>query len=156
MDMSDGPYATALLANGYIGAGVRLLEDAIVRQTRAGLSALANISRMILADVYLRVVAGTEKPSLVVVIRNLPALFRARRIAEPRIRALMQAVRESPHVDREGSLYGRTELLLGLICKVKRRREEAKSHLIEARRLFAQLAPAPVHQYIEQALIELE
>ncbi len=155
LDMSDGPYATALLANGRIGAGIRCLEDAIVRQTGAGLSSLANISRMILADVYLRVISGAEKPSLRIVVRNLPSLLRARRVAERRVRELTQAVRECPHVDPQGSLYGRTELLLGMICKARKWREEAIPNLIEARRLLAQFAAAPVHQLIEEALKEL-
>lgn len=81
MDMSDGPYAAALLANGRIGAGIHCLEDAVVRQTGAGMSGPVNVSRMILADVYVRVVSGAEKPSFRVVVRNLPALLRARRVS---------------------------------------------------------------------------
>jgi hypothetical protein len=46
-------------------------------------------------------------------------------------------------------------MLLGLLCKAKKRRAEALSHLTEAKRLLAQLGSVPVLYQVEQALREL-
>jgi hypothetical protein len=81
--------------------------------------------------------------------------LRAGIVAESRIEALVKDVRAQPHVDREGVVYGRGEMILGLLCKAKKRRLEAVSHLTEAKRLFAQLGPTPELNRIEQALREL-
>jgi hypothetical protein len=53
-------------------------------------------------------------------------------------------------------VFGCCEMLLGLLCKAKKRRAEALSHLTEAKRLLAQLGPTPRLDRVEQALRELQ
>jgi hypothetical protein len=53
-------------------------------------------------------------------------------------------------------VFGRCEMLLGLLCKAKKRPAEAVAHLREAKRLLAQLGPTPALDRVEQALSELE
>jgi hypothetical protein len=116
---------------------------------------LANLLRTALAEVYLRIISKTERAPFWVVVRNFPALLRAGLVAENRVKALVNDVCAQPHVDREGVVYGRCEMILGLLCKAKKRRLEAVSHLTEAKRLFAQLGPTPDLNRIDQALREL-
>jgi hypothetical protein len=46
-------------------------------------------------------------------------------------------------------------MILGLLCKAKKRRVEAVSHLTEAKRLLGQLGSTPALDRIEQALREV-
>jgi hypothetical protein len=154
-DLSGGPWGTALIIHGDFGAGMRWLQRSISRLQEYGMVGVANVVRTALAEVYLRIILKTERPPFWVVMRNLPALLRAGIVAVSRVEALVKDVRAQPHVDREGVVYGRCEMILGLLCKAKKRRLEAVSHLTEAKRLFAQLGPTPELNRIEQALREL-
>jgi class 3 adenylate cyclase len=154
-DLSEGPWGTALIIHGDVGAGVRWLERSITRLQEYGMVGLANLLRTALAEVYLRIISKTERAPFWVVVRNFPALLRAGLVAENRVKALVNDVCAQPHVDREGVVYGRCEMILGLLCKAKKRRLEAVSHLTEAKRLFAQLGPTPDLNRIDQALREL-
>ena len=153
--LSEGPSGAALIIHGDLGAGMRRLQRSISRLQGYGMVGLANVLRTGLAEVYLRIILKAEKAPFWVVMRNFPTLLRAGIVAERRVQALIRDVRAQPHVDREGVVYGRCEMLLGLLCKAKKRRLKAVSHLTEAKRLFAQLGPTPELNRIEQALREL-
>jgi hypothetical protein len=153
--LSEAPWGAALIRHGDFGAGMRWLQRSISRLQGYGMVGLANVVRTALAEVYLRIILKAERAPFWVVVRNFPTLLRAGIIAESRIKALIKDVRAQPHVDREGVVYGRCEMILGLLCKAKKRRPEAVSHLTEAKRLFAQLGPTPDLNRIEQALREL-
>ena len=55
-----------------------------------------------------------------------------------------------------GKLFARCEMILGLLCKAKKRRSEAVSHLTEAKRLLAQLGPTPALDRVDLALRDLQ
>jgi hypothetical protein len=154
-DLSEGPWGTALIVHGDIGAGLRWLQRSISRLQGHGMVGIANLLRAVLAEVYIRIILRTERAPLWVVVRNFPALLKAGIVAESRVRALVKDIRAQPHVDREGVVSGRCEMILGLLCMAKKRRAEAVSHLTEAKRLLAQLGPTPVLDRVEQALREL-
>jgi class 3 adenylate cyclase len=154
-DLSEGPWGTALIIHGGFGAGLRWLQRSISRFQDLGMIGNANLLRLSLAEVYIRIILRTERAPFWVVIRNLPALLWASLVVESRVKALVKDVRALPHVDREGVVSGRCEMLLGLLCKAKKRRAEAISHLTEAKRLLAQLGPTPALDRVEQALREL-
>ena len=101
-------------------------------------------------------ISGGEKPPLRVVGRNLFTILCVAMVAEARVRALVKAVSESSYVDREGTMFARCEMILGLLCKAKKRRSEAVSHLTEAKRLLAQLGPTPALDRIDLALRDLQ
>ena len=153
LDLSDGPWGTALIIHGDIGAGLRCLDASIDRLQRDGMVGLANTLRTALAEVCIRMISGTEKPPpLRVVMRNLFTLLWVRMVGDRRVRMLVKAIADNPHVDREGTVFGHCEMLLGLLCKAKKRREEAVRHLIEARRLLAQSGQTPALDRVDEAL----
>jgi hypothetical protein len=117
---------------------------------------MANTLRMALAEVYIRIISRSERVPLRITVRNLPTLLKVGMVAEKRVTALLDEVRAQPHVDREGTLFGRCEMLLGLLCKARKRPVEAVAHLTEARRLLAQLGPTPAIDRVEAALRELQ
>jgi DDE domain len=155
LDLSEGPWGTALIIRGDLGAGLRWLARSISRLEKEGIVGMANLLRMVLADVYVRMISGTERAPLWVVVRNFPTLLEAAIVAEGRVKALIKHVCSRPHVDREGTVFGRCEMILGLLCKAKKRRAEAISHLTEAKRLLTQLGPTPALDRVEQALRDL-
>ena len=156
LDLSEGAWGTALIIHGRFGAGLRWLEASISRLERDGLGAIANWFRLVLAEVYVRMISGGEKPPLRVVGRNLFTILCVAMVAEARVRALVKAVSESSYVDREGTMFARCEMILGLLCKAKKRRSEAVSHLTEAKRLLAQLGPTPALDRVDLALRDLQ
>jgi class 3 adenylate cyclase len=156
LDLSQGPWGTGLIIHGDIGAGLRWLEASILRLQKNGMVGMANLLRTALAEVYVRIISRTERPPLWVAVRNFPILLWVTFTAEARTRALIKDVCNCPHVNREGAVFGRCEMLLGLLCKAKKRRVEALSHLTEAKRLLAQLGPTPALDRVEQALRELQ
>ena len=156
LDFSEGAWGTALIIHGRFGAGLRWLEASISRLERDGLGAIANWFRLVLAEVYVRMISGGEKPPLRVVGRNLFTILHVAMVAEARVKALVKAVSESSYVDREGTMFARCEMILGLLCKAKKRRSEAVSHLTEAKRLLAQLGPTPALDRVDLALRDLQ
>jgi len=154
-DLSEGPLGTALIVHGDFGAGMRCLQRSIFRLQGYGMVGMANVLRTALAEVYLRIILKTERAPLWVVVRNFPALLRAGIVAESRVKALVKDVRAQPHVDPGGTISGRCEMILGLLCKAKKRRVEAVSHLTEAKRLLEQLGSTTALDRIEQALREV-
>jgi len=76
--------------------------------------------RLFLAEVYLQIIAGHEKPPILTLLRNLPillkvtvtALLKVTVTAPSRIRALIAHVLENPHRDPAGHHTGRAGLAL--------------------------------------------
>ncbi len=155
-DLSEGPWGTALVVHGNIGAGLTWLHASISRLQNNSMVGMANTLRMALAEVYIRIISRSERVPLRIIVRNLPTLLKAGMVAEKRVTALLDEVRAQPHVDREGTLFGRCEMLLGLLCKARKRPVEAVAHLTEARRLLAQLGSTPAIDRVEAALRELQ
>jgi hypothetical protein len=101
-------------------------------------------------------ILGGEKAPFWVVARNSFTLLCIAMVAERRVRTLVKAVSESSCVDRDGTIFARCEMILGLLCKAKKRRCEAVSHLTEAKRLHAQLGPTPALDRVDLALRDLQ
>jgi hypothetical protein len=156
LDFSEGAWGSALIIQGRFGAGLRWLEASISRMERAGIVGTANWFRLLLAEVHVRMISGGETAPLRVVAQNLFTLLGIAMVAERRVRTLVKAVSESSSVDREGTVFARCEMILGLLCKAKKRRREALSHLTEAKRLLARLGPTPALDRVDLALRDLQ
>jgi len=68
--------------------------------------------RLFLAEVYLQIIAGHEKPPILTLLRNLPILLKVTVTAPSRIRALIAHILENPHRDPAGHHTGRAGLAL--------------------------------------------
>ena len=82
------------ILRGNIGEGVRLIEDGISRLDKDGYKTVADWNRLNLAEVYLQVIAGTEKPPLLILLKNLPTILMVVVTASSRIRALIASALE--------------------------------------------------------------
>jgi tetratricopeptide (TPR) repeat protein len=143
------------LLQGNIGEGIRVIEETVSRREREGHITNANFWRLNLAEVYLRIIAGSEKPSLGVLLKNLPILLKIMVTGSSRIRTLMARNREHPSDHPDSFHTGKVEMILGLLYKIKKKRALALQHLTEARRILSQFGQTPILARVETALAEL-
>jgi class 3 adenylate cyclase len=151
----DGIWSIALVLHGEIGKGIRWMKQSILRRDREGYHAAADWYRMLLCEIYLEIIAGTEKPSAKVLVRNALTLVAVISTAQRRVRTLVKRVRQNPQADPNGHHIGRCEMILGLLYKVKKKRPLAVRHLSEAKRIASQFGPTPMLAKIDAALAEL-
>jgi hypothetical protein len=124
---------------------------------------MADWSRLGLAEIYLRIIAGNGNPPLPTLLRNLPTLIRNLPIilrvmmtAQTRIPDLLKRVLANPHFDPAGHHIGRAQMILGLFYKVKKKRVLALQHLTEAKRILSPFGQTPILARVDTALAELE
>jgi hypothetical protein len=152
---SEGTLGVGKVLQGNIADGIRLLEEAISRLEKEGYRTAADWYRVFLSEVLLQIIAGKEKPSFMMLLRNLPTLVNVMVTASTRIPALMKTVMGNPHFDPGGYHIGHAKMILGLICKAKKRRDPAFCHLTEARGILSQFGETPMLARLDAALAEL-
>jgi class 3 adenylate cyclase len=151
----DGFWGIALITNGEIGAGIRWIEQSIIKREREGFRRIANWHGMFLCEVYLEIISGKEKAPIKVLVRNALTLVIVMLRAQKRISSLVDRVRQNPQFDPNGHFIGRCELILGLLYKARKKRVLAVQHLTEAKRIAAQFGPTPMLAKIDAALAEV-
>jgi hypothetical protein len=62
---------------------------------------------------------------------------------------------DDPQYDPNGLFTGKSEMLLGLLYRTKKKREFAVQHLSEAKRILSQFGQTPILARVETALAEL-
>jgi hypothetical protein len=132
-----------------------LLEDRILKHDRDGYRGVADWYRLFLAEVYLQIIAGNDRPSAATLLKNLPVLVRVITTASSRIPALMTRVLENPQFDPTGHHVGHVQLILGLLYKSKKRRPLAILHLTDAKQILSKFGQTPILGRVETALAEL-
>jgi class 3 adenylate cyclase/tetratricopeptide (TPR) repeat protein len=152
---SEGIIGVGKVLQGNITQGIRLLEEGISRREKEGYRTTADWYRLFLSEVYLQIIAGKEKPPLLIFLRNLPILMKVMFTASSRIPALMASVFENPHFGPEGHHAGHAEMILGLLYKAKKKRDLAVQHLTKAKRILSQFGQTPLLARLDTALAEL-
>jgi len=152
---ADGIWKVALVLNGDIAKGIKWMEKSILRREKEGYYRAADWYRIWLCEIYLEIISGKEKPSAKILFRNLLTILKVMFTAEKFICTDMGRLQQSPHWDRQGHHYGRTEMILGLFYKFKKKRPLAVQHLTEAQRIISQFGPSPLLTRIETALADV-
>jgi hypothetical protein len=148
--LGDKPFlGVHKLLQGNIGEGIRVIEETVSRREREGHITNANFWRLNLAEVYLRIIAGNEKPSLGVLLKNLPILLKVMVTGSSRIRTLMARNREHPSDHPDSFHTGKVEMILGLLYKAKKKRALTVQHLTEAQRILSQFGQTPTLARVE-------
>jgi tetratricopeptide (TPR) repeat protein len=156
LNVTDTILGVCKILQGNIRDGLRLIEQAILRHEKEGFRAMADWSRLNLAEIYLQIIAGNEKVSLPTLWRNLPILVKVMVTAHSRIPDLLKRVMANPHFDPAGHHIGRAQMILGLFYKVKKKRALALQHLTEAKRILSQFGQTPILARVDTALAVLE
>ena len=133
---SEGFIGLCKVLQGEIKGGIRLLEEAIARHEREGYRDAADWYRAFLAEIYLQIIEGKERPPFRVILKNLPTFLKVMLTASSRIRTLVTHCLDNPHYDPEGLQIGRAYMMLGLLYKIKRTHAPALTHLTEAKRIL--------------------
>jgi hypothetical protein len=155
LDTSDVWLGICKILQGQIGKGIEVVDEAILKCEREGLSFFANLARLNLAEVYLRVLAGTEKPAISVLLKNLPTILKVMLLGSKRVQVLVARALENPQLDPAAHLVGRAHMILGMLYKVKKKRGLAVQQLTKARRILSQFGQTPLLGRVETALAEL-
>jgi hypothetical protein len=121
---------------GNMSEGIRIIEQAIHKQENEGYRGAADWYRLAFCEVYLQMIAGSEKPPLPVLLKNLPILLTVIVTASTRIRALVAHAMKNPQFDPNGHFVGWANMILGLLYKTKKKHILATGHLTEARRVW--------------------
>ena len=151
----DGFTAIGEILKGNIAYGIKLLKGATLQREEEGYPDLADWYRIYLAEVYLQIIGGSEKPSFQILVKNLPIIIKVTMTASSRIRALMKHVLENRHLHPAGYHVGRAQMILGLLYKAKKKRELAHQHLAEAHRIISRFGQTPILARVDAALAEL-
>ena len=151
---SDGVRGVCQVLRGNIALGIRFIKEAILQREKEGYRFPADWYRLLLAEVYLQVIAGNEKLPTPSLLRNLPVLLKVIVTAPSHIRALITHALQNPHFDPAGHHVGRAKMTLGLLYKTKKS-SLALQHLTEARRILSQFGQTPILARVETALAEL-
>ena len=75
--------------------------------------------------------------------------------ASSRINVLTAGILQNPHLDPAGIHVGRIQMILGLLCKAKKKRALALKHLTKAKHILSQFGQTPILARVETALAEL-
>ena len=152
---SEAFFGFCKIFRGEITDGIHIIEKAVLKSENEGLPDIADFFRLNLAEVYLEMISGKEKPPLLVLLKNLPVLLKVKVTAFARVRSLMTRVLQNPNFDPAGYHVGRAQMILGLLHKAKNKRSLAIQHLTEAKRIASQFGPTPMRAKIDAALAEL-
>ena len=117
---SDPFIGLTKIFRGDIGGGIRFIEEAIQRQEKVGNSRMADGYRITLCEIYLNIIGGYGYLPLPTLLRNLPILLKVIITASSRIRGFIALMAEDPLADHSGYHHGHTELILGLLYKIKK------------------------------------
>jgi hypothetical protein len=134
--ISDPIIGVGKILHGNIADGIHWIEKAISRCDEEGTRDFADWYRLSLAEVYLQIIAGKEKPPLSTLLRNLPILLKVIAIAAWRVSALATEALKNPHLHPEGFHTGRANMILGLFYKIKKKRAIAVQHLTKPNASF--------------------
>jgi hypothetical protein len=152
---ADGIDGVCKVFQGNIRDGICLIDASILRREQEGCRGYADWLRLNLAEVYLQIIMGKEKPPLPILLKNLPIILRVMLTASSRIPALVTHALGNPRYDPEGHYVGRAQMTLGLLYKIKKKRALALEHLTVAKRIFSQFGQTPTLARVDEALAEL-
>jgi class 3 adenylate cyclase len=148
-------YGVLTVLKGELAKGISIIQTAIASAHRDRWRAAEDWAKLFLCEVYLEVLFAKQKPSLVFLLKNLPAIIWIFLTGRSSIESLISEVQHNSQFDPDGHHIGRAEMILGLLYQGTKRRSLAVHHLTQARRILSQLGPTPIVARVEAALVEL-
>jgi hypothetical protein len=156
LDNTEVLLGVCKILQGRLADGIHVIEKGILKAEKDGYKTTADLHRLFLADVYLQIITGGDrKVPLSTLLRNLPILLKVMFTGGSRVRALIRRVLENPHFDPEGLHIGHAKMILGLLCR-KKKRALAVQHLSEAKGVLSQFGQTPILARVDTALGELK
>jgi class 3 adenylate cyclase len=129
----DVPRGAALIALGRISEGIDVIEKSIAQCDAAGDHTYAAFGRILLAEIYIQILSGGQKPSAAVVLKNFWILVGAKLFGARRARALLQEAASHKQLSERGVIIARINFNLGVLAAMNKKRENAKGCFERAR-----------------------
>jgi hypothetical protein len=149
----DAQLGVCEVLRGNFAKGIERIEKTISFQKKVGYVGSAYWFQLLLAEIYLEMLAGKQRPPFLVLLKNLPVLIKATITGPARILSLTTPP-EYPQYERDGFYAGQVEMIRGLL-DAKKRHSQAIHHLTEAKRILSQFGKTPILARVETALAEL-
>jgi tetratricopeptide (TPR) repeat protein len=127
-----------LIAKGKMGAGLRMIEEALVTFIKGERRFYAALTEHILGKIYLQMIEGAGPVRLAVLARNLGFLMKTMPFADKKAEShFRNAIRLSEELGAN-NLLGQAYLDLGLLHKAKKRSDQAKQCVSASIEIFEQ------------------
>ena len=148
---TDGPVGLAMVLQGDFSGGVRFLENAIKYHDQTGSPSVGNLTRLMLAQIYIELLAPKAKPPLSLLLKHLPFLIGVKLTGWKKAVQLLLETRKRLYGD--GGFYrASVDTNLGILYKIAKREEEARKYFIEARATAERLGAKVLLAKIDHAL----
>ena len=153
--VQTAPRGVALAMMGRISEGIRVIERQIAQSDSIGDQIRAAWSRIILAEVYIQILSGKERPTLSVVLKNLWTIVGVMIFGIGRARDLLKKSAEVKMLSEGGVHIARINYDLGVLAAMKKRRVEARRYFSQARAGAESQGADKLLQRIDAALTQL-
>jgi class 3 adenylate cyclase/tetratricopeptide (TPR) repeat protein len=128
----DGPRGVALIELGRISEGIKAIKQSITQREAVGDRTQAAFSRVLLAEIYIQILAGGRKASVAVIARNLPSLAIGKLLGARRAWALLEAAAAHKQLSEDGVVIARINYNRGVLSQMRRRPAEARQYFERA------------------------
>ena len=118
---------------GQVSEGIRMIEKEIAQADATGDQTRAAMSRIILAEVYIQILSGKEKPRVMVLFRNFWTVTGALIFGASRARRLLRQAAAVKKLSERGVFVARINYDLGVLSAMNRRSERARAYFNKAR-----------------------
>ena len=151
----ESPHGIALIETGRVAEGVRLIERTIAARDASGDRTQAGFARILLAEVYIQILAGGRKAAVSAIIKNLPTLATARFRGAHRAGALLEAAASHTQFSRHGAVLARIDFDRGQLFAMRGKRSQARACFERARGIASAQSLDALRQRSEAALAGL-
>jgi hypothetical protein len=145
----------ALIMQGKLAKGTSQIRSHIAELERQGYRGAADWAGVLLAEVYLELLTGKEKPQIRVLLPNLVFLIRTLPFAAQMALRLLSQASANQQFGKSTAMAARISFGIGLIYKIRKRGKEARVHFEHAREIAEPLNAAALLAKIDAALAEL-
>ena len=149
------PQGVALAMLGRISQGIRMIEEQIATSDAIGDQSRAAWGRIILAEIYIQILSGKEKPTAAVVLKNFRTIVAAMMFGARRAQRLLQEAAGVKMLSERGVLRARINFDLGVLFAMRKKRAEARTYFEKARIPAEGQGADKLLQEIDAALAEL-
>jgi hypothetical protein len=132
-----------------------VIERQIAQSDSIGDQIRAAWSRIILAEVYIHILSGKEKPTLSVLLRNSWTIVGVMIFGISRARDLLEKAAQVKMLDEGGAHIARINYDLGVLAAMRKRRDEARRFFAQARVGAESQSADKLLQRIDAALAQL-
>lgn len=122
----------ALAMMGQISEGINVLKRQIAHSDSVADRTRAAVGRIILAEIYIQIISGKEKPQPAVLLKNLATIVGAMIFGARRARALLEKAALHKQLSERGVIMARVNFDLGVLSAMKKKREEARRYFEKA------------------------